>query len=148
MNFTPNDVQNLMFRKSMMGYNEDQVLEVLDKVIEDYSEYIRENIKLRDKIEQLNDRLLEYKSIETTLQNSLVIAQQTSEDIVKNAEAKAENIIKASDMKAQQILDDANKEVIKVRFEYEQLKREMEVYRAKVESILSAQLKFLQQTTE
>ena len=43
MNFTPNDIQNLVIRRSFFGYNQDQVQEILDKVIEDYSEYIREN---------------------------------------------------------------------------------------------------------
>jgi len=44
MNYTPNDLQNITFKKSFMGYSEDVVNDVLDKIIEDYSAYIREKL--------------------------------------------------------------------------------------------------------
>ena len=55
MNYTPNDLQNITFKKSFMGYNEDMVNEVLDKVIEDFSAYIHENIELKDRMAQLEE---------------------------------------------------------------------------------------------
>ena len=57
MNYTPNDLQNLTFKKSFMGYSEDMVNDVLDKIIEDYTAYIRENVELKDKLALLNEGL-------------------------------------------------------------------------------------------
>jgi cell division initiation protein len=70
MNYTPNDLQNVSFKKNIMGYSEDQVNEVLDKVIEDYGEYIHENVELKDKIAVLNEGMQHYKRIEDSLQNT------------------------------------------------------------------------------
>ena len=103
MNFTPNDLSNIVFRKSVMGgLNEDQVYDVIQKIIEDYS-IIFEMMKARDQIMELKDRLSHYEKIEETLKNSLVLAQQSSSEIVANAE-KAENIINEAQAKARALL--------------------------------------------
>jgi len=77
------------------------VNEVLDKIIEDYVAYIRENIELKDKVAMLNEAIAHYKNIEESLQNTLLMAQQTSEEIKRNSYQKAENIIKEAEIKAQ-----------------------------------------------
>lgn len=148
MNYSPNDLQNLVFKKGFMGYSEDMVNEVLDKVIEDYSAYIHENIELKDKVAMLNEGLQHYKTIEESLQNTLIAAQQTSEDIKKNAYEKADNIIKEAELKAQKILNEVNQEVVKARYEYEDMKKRLYVYKSKSEALLLSQLELIKQMTE
>jgi cell division initiation protein len=148
LNYTPNDLQNMTFKKSLMGYNEDQVNEVLDRVIEDYSAYVHENIELKDRISVLNDGIQHYKVIEESLQNTLIVAQQTSEDIKRNAYEKAENIIKEAEIKAQRQLNDANQEVIKIRFEYEEMRKRLHIFKSKSETLLLSQLEVLKQMFE
>ena len=148
MNYTPNDLQNLVFKKSLMGYNEDQVNEVLDKVIEDYSAYVHENIELKDRISVLNDGIQHYKVIEESLQNTLIVAQQTSEDIKRNAYEKAENIVKEAEIKAQRQLYDASQEVVKIRFEYEEMRKRLHIFKSKSECLLLSQLEVLKQMFE
>jgi cell division initiation protein len=122
VNFVPNDLQNIAFKKSMMGYNILQVEDVLLKVVEDLSELIKENAKLKEKLEDSQDKVKYYKTIENNLHNSLIIAQQTSEEIVANARDNADNIVKEAELKAQQIIDEAHKQVLNVKFEYENLR--------------------------
>ncbi len=146
MNYTPNDLQNLTFKKSIVGgYSEDEVNEVLDKIIEDYSAYVRENIELKDRISVLNEGIQHYKNIEDSLQNILIVAQQTSEDIKKTSYEKADNIIKEAELKAQKIISEANQEVIKVKFEYEEMRKKLHVYKTKSETLLLSQLEVLKQ---
>ena len=145
MNFTPNDLQNITFKKIFMGYSEDQVNDVLDKIIEDYTEYLRENLELKDKIQVLNEGMQDYKRMEESLQNTLVVAQQTGEEIKKNAYVKAENIIKEAEIKAQEIINNANQEVIKIKNEYEEIKRKMQLYKTKAETLLASQMEILRQ---
>lgn len=144
MNFTPNDIQNILFRRSLFGFNQLQVEDVLDKIVEDMSAYIKENNKLKEKLDDVQDKLNYYKGIEQSLQNSLIIAQQTSDEIIQNAKKNAENILKEAELSARKIIEDANHEVLSIRFEAERLQREVEAYRAKVESIIRAQLRSLQ----
>jgi len=148
MNYTPNDLQNLTFKKNIMGYSEDMVNEVLDKIIEDYSEYIRENIGLKDKIALLNEGLQHYKTLEESLQNTLLVAQQTSEEIKRNAYEKADNIIKEAELKAQKLINDANQEVVKIKYEYEEMKKKLHVFKSKAETLLMSQLELLKQMFE
>lgn len=148
MNFTPNDIQNILFKRSLFGFNQLQVEEVLDKIVEDMSAYIKENNRLREKLEDAQEKLNYYRGIEQTLQNSLVIAQQTSDEIIQNAKKNAENILKEAELNARKIIEDANQEVLNIRFEYERLKREVEAYRTRIESIIKAQLCSIQSLGE
>jgi cell division initiation protein len=144
MNFTPNDLSNIVFRKSVVGgLNEDQVYDVIQKIIEDYSDYIREMMKAKDQIMELKDRLSHYEKIEETLKNSLVLAQQSSSEIISNAEKKAENIVNEAQAKSRSIIEEGNREVIKIQFEFERLKKDLSVFRGKVSAILQAQMKLL-----
>ncbi len=145
MNYTPNDLDNLKFRKVVRGYSEDQVNEVLDSIIRDYEMYIKENIELKDRISVLNEGIQHYKNIEESLQNTLIVAQQTGEEIKKNAYEKAENIVKEAELRAQRVVQDANAEVIKIKFEYEEMKKRLHLFKSKSESLLLSQLELLKQ---
>ncbi|MDF2524636.1 MAG: cell division protein DivIVA [Clostridiales bacterium] len=146
MNYTPNDLQNIAFKKTIVGgYSEDAVNEVLDRIIEDYNAYIRENIELKDKLTVLNDGMQHYKKIEESLQNTLIMAKQTSEEIKKNAYAKSDNIIKEAEIKATKIINEANQEVIRIKFELEDVKKQMHIFKAKSETLLLSQLEILKQ---
>lgn len=144
MNFTPNDLSNIVFRRSFMrGLDEDQVYEVIEKIVEDYSDYIRELMKVKDQVAELKDRLSHYEKMEETLKKSLILAQQSSSEIIDNAEKKAENIIADAQNKAKEIIDEANKEVVKIQFEAERVKKDLAVYKSKAVSLLQSQLKLL-----
>lgn len=144
MNYTPNDLQNLVFKKSMVGgYNEDMVNDVLDKIIEDYTNYIRENIELKDKVAALNEALQYYRNIEESLQKTLIIAQKASEEMEKTSYQKHDNIIKEAEIKAQQIINEAKQEVAKIKYEYEEIKKKFYAYKSKAEALLISQQEIL-----
>ncbi|AGC68566.1 cell-division initiation protein [Thermoclostridium stercorarium subsp. stercorarium DSM 8532] len=144
MNFTPNDLSNIVFRRSVVrGVDENQVYEVIQKIIEDYSDYIRELMKAKEQVMELKDRLAHYEKMEDTLKKSLILAQQSSSEIISNAEKKAENIIAEAQNKAKEIIDEANREVVKIQFEAERLKKDMAVYKSKALSLLQSQMKLL-----
>lgn len=146
MNYTPNDLKGLSFKKAVLGgYDEVAVNEALEKIIEDYNSYVHENIELKDKISALYEAIQHYKNLEESLQNTLVIAQQTSDEVKKNAYQKAENVVKEAEMRAHKYIEDANKDVLRLRFEYEEMKKRMAVYKAKVENILVVQMESLKQ---
>ncbi len=145
MNYTPNDLDNIKFKKAIRGYSEDQVNDVLDSVIQDYELYIKENIELKDRISVLNEGIQHYKNIEESLQNTLVVAQQTGEEIKKNSYEKADNIIKEAELRAQKIINDANQDVIKIRFEYEEMKKRLHLFKTKSETLILSQLELLKQ---
>ena len=88
---TPLDIENKKFSKQMMnGYNVEEVDDFLDELTLDYTKNYKEVNELRDKVEELNKSLEHYKTIEETLQNTLVMAQSTAEDVKKVARQQAD----------------------------------------------------------
>ena len=88
---TPLDIENKKFSKQMMnGYNVDEVDDFLDDLTLDYSKNYKELTELRDKVAELNNSLEHYKTIEETLQNTLLMAQTTAEDVKKVARQQAD----------------------------------------------------------
>jgi cell division initiation protein len=143
---TPMDIRNKEFKKGFKGYKEDEVDEFLDKVIADYERIYRENGELKDRISIDNERIESYNSMEKTLQNTLVIAQTTAEDIVANSRKKAELIIRESEDQARKIVEDANSSVIKINRDYEELKKEVQVFKTRFKTLLQSELEALNAT--
>ena len=80
---TPLDIENKKFSKQVMnGYNVEEVDDFLDDLTVDYTKNYKETTELKAKVEELNKSLEHYKSIEATLQDTLVIAQKTAEDVI------------------------------------------------------------------
>lgn len=91
---TPLEIENKKFAKQMVnGYNVEEVDEFLDIVTADYEKTYKENSEYREKIEQLNEDLAHYKTIESTLQSTLLMAQSTAEEVKNIAKQQAEQII-------------------------------------------------------
>ncbi len=143
---TPMDIRNKEFKKGFKGYREDEVDEFLDKVIADYEKIYRENGELKDRISIDNERIESYNSMEKSLQNTLLIAQTTAEDIVANARKKSEMIIKEAEDQARRIIEDANTSVIKVNKDYEELKKEVQVFKTRFKTLLQSELEALNAT--
>ena len=141
---TPLDIENKRFSKQMMnGYSCGEVDDFLDELTADYSKNYKENSELRAKVEELNKSLEHYKSIEATLNNTLLMAQSTAEDIKKVAKQQAEQIINEAKSNAQKQVDDLNSEVILRTKELDDVKKQFDIYKAKMESLLISQLELL-----
>ena len=141
---TPLDIENKRFSKQMMnGYSVEEVDDFLDDLTADYSRNYKENAELKAKIDELNKNMEHYKSIESTLNNTLVMAQSTAEDIKKVAQQQAEQIINEAKSNAQKQVDELNSQLIAKRKEVDDVKKQFDIYKAKMESLLISQLELL-----
>ena len=146
---TPLDIENKKFQKQMMnGYNVDEVDDFLDEITADYEKLYKENSELNSEIERSKADLEKYKNIEDTLQNTLVMAQKTADDIKKNAQEEADNIIKGARAKMQTSVDELTKDLETRKREYAETKKQFDIYRAKMEALLISQLELLKDMKE
>ncbi len=141
---TPLDIQNKVFKKDFRGYNAGEVDEFLNLIIDGYEKLYRENIESRDKISSLKEALDRYKTLEETLKNTLVVAQSTGEKVQTTAREKAELIIAEAQDSARRLIGDAHDEVKKISFKYDEIKRSIDVYRARMTALLQSQLDLLE----
>lgn len=140
---TPLDIQNKEFKRGVRGYKESEVDAFLDEIMIDYEKMFKENIELKDKIAMLNDQIKQYNKLEETLQNTLVVAQSTAEEVKLSARKNAELIIKEAEENAKKIIDEAKKEALKIREEYESLIKDMLVFKTRFKTLLQSQLESL-----
>lgn len=140
---TPMEIHNKEFKKVMRGYKEEEVDEFLDKVVTDFEKLYRENGELKDKLSVINERVDTYNVMEKTLQNTLVVAQTTAEDVVVNARKKAEIIVKEAEEQAKRIIDEANKSVTDIHRDYENLKKDAQVFKTRFRTLLESELESL-----
>ncbi|ADU30833.1 DivIVA domain-containing protein [Evansella cellulosilytica] len=143
MPLTPLDIHNKEFSRGFRGYDEDEVNEFLDQVIKDYEIVIREKKELFDRVSELEDKLSHFSNIESTLNRSILIAQETAEEVKRNAEKEAKLIIKESEKNADRIVNEALSKSRKVALEIEELKKQASVYRTRFKMLLEAQLEML-----
>ena len=141
---TPLDIENKKFSKQMMnGYSVEEVDDFLDDLTEDYSKNYKETTELRAKVEELTQNLEHYRTIEETLQSTLLMAQSTAEDVKSVAQQQADQIIKEAKGLAQKKASDMDNEIVAKRKELEDVKKQFDIYKAKMESLLISQLELL-----
>ncbi len=141
---SPLDIQSVAFSKSISGYHKSEVDEFMALILKDYEALYRENIALKDRNNVLSEGLEHYKAMEETMQNTLIVAQQTGEELKKNAEDKAKLILEDANLRAKERADAAQNKVAALNSEFEALKKEMELYKTKTIAALSAQIKALE----
>ncbi|MED4015412.1 MULTISPECIES: DivIVA domain-containing protein [Sutcliffiella] len=144
MPLTPLDIHNKEFSKAFRGYDEDEVNEFLDQVIKDYEMIIREKKELEEKTKELNERLSHFSSIEQTLNKSILVAQETAEDVKSNAQKEAKLIIKEAEKNADRIINEALIKSRKIQTEIDELKKQSKVFRNRFRMLIEAQLEMIQ----
>lgn len=141
---TPLDIENKKFSKQMMnGYSVEEVDDFLDDLTLDYTKNYKEATELKAKVEELTQSLEHYKTIEETLQSTLLMAQKTAEDVKKVANQQAEQIINEAKGNAQKQASELDNEIITKKKELEDIKKQFDIYKAKMESLLISQLELL-----
>lgn len=145
---TPVDIHNKEFKRSFRGYNEEEVDEFLDQVVKDYEKIYRENIELKETLDRVSSKLEHYQHMENTLHNTLVIAQETAEEVKLNAKKESELQLKEAEIRAQKLVDEGLAKVRRMHAEYEELQKQAQIYRTRMRTLLQAQLEMLQHAEE
>ncbi|HLS06753.1 MAG TPA: DivIVA domain-containing protein [Bacillota bacterium] len=143
MALTPLDIHNKRFTRILRGYDVDEVDKFLDQVIKDYELVIRENEDLEKKVADLETKLGHFTNIEDTLNKSILVAQETAEDLQSNANKEAKLIIKEAEKNADRIVNEALSKSRSIYIEIEDLKKQAKVFRTRLKTLVEAQLDLL-----
>ena len=142
--YTPLDIENKKFAKQMMnGYSVEEVDNFLDELTADYEKLYKESTESKSKISDLQSNLVKYKNLETTLQNTLVMAQSAADEVKKVAQQQADQIVKEAQGTAKQKVMELEQQITIKTKELDELKKQFDVYKAKMESLLISQLELI-----
>ena len=143
---TPLDIENKKFAKQMVnGYSVDEVDDFLDDLTVEYEKLFKENSEYKSQVEKLKEDMEHYKTIETTLQSTLVMAQTTAEEVKNVAREQAEQIVNEAKVNAQKEVDSLTNQITIKQKELDDVQKQFDVYKAKMESLLISHLEILKE---
>ena len=156
------ELQNKKVEAKRKKYEKDEMDAYLELVFDNYKQLTEENAKLTEqlrnkerqmqaerddfntKIKTLSDGVQYYRSIETTLQKALILAEKTSKETKDAAILKAESIEKVAHLHADKIINNAEEEYQKIREKSMQLIQQFNQYKLQLKEAASAQLQLVE----
>ena len=95
---TPLELNGKTFSKGFRGYDTEEVNQFFSQISRDYERLYQDNVELKDSVERVSARLEYYQKMESTMQSTLVVAQETADEVKKNSLQKAEMLTKETEM--------------------------------------------------
>lgn len=137
------------------GYNIDEVNNFIDIVIKkleklsaDNNNYLMQLEQLKKQVAEANTTPKPVDNIDQKVAKALIAAQETTDKMKSLAKEEAELIIKEAKENANAIVHEALVNAAKTEQETELLKKNYNVYRKKIESLIKAQLELINDPKE
>ena len=141
-----NEIKNHEFKKGI-GYTKKSVDDFVNEIVESFEEVNRENSELKEKLTTLSEGMQYYKSIEKTLQKSLVLAQKTADEKKEKALSNAKIIEKVARSRADSIITKAKNDLDAIYRQTDELNRRFELYKSYVKNLITTQLDLINSDT-
>lgn len=148
---TPMDIQEKEFGRSFRGYDENEVNVFLNEIMKAYVEVIDENERLKAELAREKTTNDEFRRIEQSVRETLIVAQRTAEEVTSNAKNNADqmlemaakecqNLRKEATLQAKAQMDEAVDKVHVIVAEYERLVREKHQFLRRMKGNVQAEL--------
>ena len=150
MAITALDIKDKQFTTKFRGYNEQEVDEFLDIIVDDYEDLVRDNRELAARVKELEEKLAYFDEMKESLSQSVILAQETAEkvkasaadesaNLINKANFNATHLVEEAKSKASEILRDATDEAKRVAIETEELKRQSRVFHQRLLAAVEGQ---------
>lgn len=147
MKFSPLNIKNQEFNKSVRGYDKDEVHLFLEKLSDEFEKLVAENETVKKELEQAKNRINDYKKIEKNLQDTLLKAHESSSRAIESAKKQSVLVIKEAELKAAQLIDKARESADDIRNSVLGLREEKALLIAKLKALINSQASVLEMKT-
>lgn len=124
MRITPLDIQHMVFKVSLRGYDRQDVDRFLEQIAQTVDELNRELAALREKLGTTEEQLADSRKAEAALTKTLVSTQAMADELKEAAKRDAELIIKEAEIMAADLLKNARQELAKLQQEIADLRKQ------------------------
>lgn len=107
MRITPLDLRQQRFKTGMRGFDRTEVVAFLTEAADDYELVVREMDHLRGEVARMESLLNEHRSREANLRDTLVTAQQLSQQVREQGQKEAKLIVDEAQKRAGLIIERA-----------------------------------------
>ncbi len=144
MRISPLDIQQKQFPIKFRGFDVEEVYAFLELVREEMEELLRENASLKELTHRSENQIKEYRSMENTLRETLMTAQQMVEDYKVNARKEAELIIKEAELRADEIIKEAQEKVVKIHEDIVDLKGIRRHFKEEMKRLIGSHMQMIE----
>lgn len=131
------------FNTTFSGYKKEEVNKFIDDVIKQVESMIN-NMKSKDlEIEKLKAELEHYKSLESTFNRALLVAEDAGQQIRNSARNESVQLIEDAKRNADRIINSALLEADTARRDAERLKRNIITFKRRLRDILETQMELV-----
>ncbi|MEX2271661.1 MAG: DivIVA domain-containing protein [Vicinamibacterales bacterium] len=107
MRITPLDLRQQRFKIGLRGFDRTEVVAFLTEAADDYELAVREMDRLRGEVARMEGLLNEHRSRENNLRDTLVTAQQLSQQVREQGQKEAKLIVDEAQKRAALLLERA-----------------------------------------
>ena len=128
------------FRTNIYGYNKDDVVKFVNKVAEEYENIYQKLRTATLEAESLRKEIEKYQNLEKTLNDTLLLAQETSANAQKAAFAQSKLIIEDAKNNASKIVNNSLVKAQNIEREAEELQRKVISYKNRFIALVESQV--------
>lgn len=144
MKISPMDIQQQQFKgKTFRGLDPDDVDVFLQSVAGEMEELIRENGELKERLNRNAAAMAEMEARESQLRETMLAAQRITTEMKANAQKEAQLLVSEAELKGERIVADAEKKLVELNNQYQDLKREKVRFESGFKGLLDTYYKLL-----
>lgn len=148
MRLTPLDIREQQFRRVMRGLDPEEVDQFLATVAGEFESLVASNNELRQKVLELEEKIVEYKGMEKALRDALLAAEKVMGEAKESAQREAALIVREAELVAERAKGRLGQDLVRLQEEVVELRRFKDSYVSRVRWLLRAHLDMLDGQTQ
>lgn len=136
------------FSTSFNGYSKQEVNEFVANVAKEYESMLNKLKEQDDEIEKLKSNLTRYQDLEMTLNKTILIAEDTSNQIKRMARDESKGIIEEAKRNASRIINDALLKNEEIERDAEELRRRVVMFKRKFKQAIETEMEVIDEIAD
>ena len=136
MAITPVELRNMRFERKFRGYDPFYVDTIIAEAAAEMEKLIDANTELLRQLKQLEERLASFQTIEQSLKDALLTAQQAAEATQRAAQRESEARLQETDVVCKQLKAEYLAEVEQIKLEIASLRMQKTRFLAELKSLI------------
>ncbi len=128
------------FSTSKDGYNKEEVNKFVNEVVSEYESMLTKLKQKDSEINELSKSLDKYNNLELALNKTILMAEESANQMKKLAKDEADNLINDAKKNASRIVNEALMQAEKTELESIRLKRNIIMFKKKLKILLENQM--------
>lgn len=143
MRITPIEIQQHQFKTRLMGYDTSAVDHFLEMLADELERLHKQNNELKESLARTRSSLDQMREREKALQQTLMTAQQVTEELKENARKEAELVVADAHLEGERVIRDAHERRLQLISQIQEMKRQKLSFEGGLRALIDNHLKLL-----